>query len=104
MRYFLIVLLLITTSSILAQVSHHFRNTPLTEALRTIEQSQSDYSVAILSDGLNDLRTSVKVKNLSVPKCSSTTKATRSCSTPMLLNWPKGRCSTHWLGNCQAWN
>ncbi|MCR5644082.1 MAG: hypothetical protein K6G32_12215 [Prevotella sp.] len=56
MRYFLIVLLLITTSSILAQVSHHFRNTPLTEALRTIEQSQSDYSVAILSDGLNDLR------------------------------------------------
>ena len=68
MRYFLIVLLLITTSSILAQVSHHFRNTPLTEALRTIEQNQSDYSVAILSDGLNDLRTSVKVKNLSVPE------------------------------------
>ena len=68
MKYFLIVLLLITTSSILAQVSHHFRNTPLTEALRTIEQSQLDYSIAILSDGLNDLRTSVKVKNLSVPE------------------------------------
>ena len=50
MKYFLIVLLLITTSSILAQVSHHFRNTPLTEALRTIEQSQSDYSPSSLTD------------------------------------------------------
>ena len=68
MRYFLLALQLITTLSIPAQVSYNFHNTPLTEALRTIEQSQSDYSVAILSDGLNDLRTSVKVKNLSIPE------------------------------------
>lgn len=50
-----------------AQISHSFHNTPLTEALRTIELSQSDYTIAILSDDLTDLRTSAKVKNLNAP-------------------------------------
>ena len=50
-----------------AQITHSFHNTPLTEALRTIELSQSDYTIAILSDDLTDLRTSAKVKNLNTP-------------------------------------
>lgn len=50
-----------------AQITHNFHNTPLTEALRTIELSQSDYTIAILSDDLTDLRTSAKVKNLNTP-------------------------------------
>ena len=41
-----------------AQITQNFHNTPLTEALRTIELSQSDYTIAILSDNLSDLRTS----------------------------------------------
>ena len=51
----------------IAQITHDFHNTPLTEALRTIEQGQTDFTIAILSDSLTDLRTSVKVKNLNVP-------------------------------------
>ena len=50
-----------------AQITHSFHNTPLTEALRKIELSQSDYTIAILSDNLNDLRTSAKIKNLNTP-------------------------------------
>lgn len=50
-----------------AQITQNFHNTPLTEALRTIELSQSDYTIAILSDNLSDLRTSAKVKNLNTP-------------------------------------
>ena len=51
----------------MAQVTHEFRNTPLTEVLRTIAKSQSEYTVAILSDDLAQFRTSAKVKNLSAP-------------------------------------
>ena len=51
----------------MAQVTHEFRNTPLTEALRTIELSQGEYTISVLSDGFADLRTSAKVKNLSAP-------------------------------------
>ena len=51
----------------MAQITHEFRNTPLTEALRTIAKSQSEYTVAILSDDLAQFRTSAKVKSLSAP-------------------------------------
>ena len=61
------IIFLLSTICVAAQVSHEFRNTPLTEALRIIEQSQSEYSVSLLSFGLSDLRTSVKVNGLSVP-------------------------------------
>ena len=67
MKNVLIILLLIVTLPIQAQITHIFHNTPLTEALRIIEQSQSEYTIAILSDHLSDLRTSVKVKNLNAP-------------------------------------
>ena len=50
-----------------AQITREFRNTPLTDALRTIEQSQKEYTISILADGLAALRTSAKVKNLSAP-------------------------------------
>ena len=51
----------------IAQITREFRNTPLTDALRTIEQSQREYTIYVLSDGLSTLRTSAKVKNLSAP-------------------------------------
>ena len=50
-----------------AQITREFRNTPLTDALRTIEQGQKEYTISILADGLANLRTYAKVKNLSAP-------------------------------------
>lgn len=67
MKNILMALLLIAAQAIQAQITHNFHDTPLTEALRTIEQSQTDYNIAILSDGLGKLRTSVKVRNLNAP-------------------------------------
>ena len=49
MRHYLFVLLLIVTQSLQAQISHDFRNTPLTEALRAIEQGQSEYTIVMAS-------------------------------------------------------
>jgi len=63
-RLSFLILFALLFSHTLAQITHNFHNTPLTEALRTIELSPSDYTIAILSDNLNDLRTSAKVKNL----------------------------------------
>ena len=65
MRRLLIAFLLMATLTVQAQITYEFHDTPLTEALRTIEQSQKDYTIAILSDGLSDLRTTAKVQNLS---------------------------------------
>ena len=64
MRYILTFLLLLISHTIDAQITHTFRNTPLPEALQTIEQSQAEYSIAILSDGLSDFLTSAEIKNL----------------------------------------
>jgi len=47
MRHHLIVLLLIAAQSMQAQISHDFRNTPLTEALRAIEQGQEEYTIVM---------------------------------------------------------
>ena len=68
MRRPLILLLLIVSVSLHAQtVSHDFHDTPLLDALQTLSREQSDYTIDILSDSLAHLRTSAKVKNLSVP-------------------------------------
>ena len=42
-------------------MSHQFKNTPLIDAIRTIEQGQTEYTVSILSDGLTHLTTSAKI-------------------------------------------
>ena len=67
MRHYLIVLLLIVTQSLQAQISHDFRNTPLTEALRTIEQSQSSYTIVMLTDDLEHLQVSARIKEMKLP-------------------------------------
>lgn len=66
-RLLFLILSVFLSSYAVAQIICNFRNTPLTEALRTIEQKQKDYTIAILSDHLADLRTSAKVKDLSAP-------------------------------------
>lgn len=68
MRYLtLLLLLIISTSSIYAQnITRSFHNTPLVEALKSVSRDQTKYSVDILSDNMTDLRTSVKVNNMSV--------------------------------------
>lgn len=68
MRYYLLTILSLLAQIICAQVSHQFRNTPLIDAIRTIEQGQTEYTVSILSDGLADMRTSFSCEDLSVPK------------------------------------
>ena len=40
MRYYLLTILLLLAQIICAQVSHQFRNTPLIDAIRTIEQGR----------------------------------------------------------------
>ena len=67
-RQLLSILLCLSFGGALAQVSHDFHNTVLTEALRTIELAQQEYTISILSDGLDKLQTSAKVSNLTVPE------------------------------------
>ena len=67
-RQLLSILLCLSFGGALAQVSHDFHNTVLTEALRTIELAQQEYTISILSDGLDKLQTSAKVRNLTVPE------------------------------------
>ena len=62
MRYCLLAILLFLVQNICAQVSHQFRNTPLIDAIRTIEQGQTEYTVSILSDGLTHLTTSARIE------------------------------------------
>ncbi|MBR3373091.1 MAG: hypothetical protein IKG75_03705, partial [Bacteroidaceae bacterium] len=62
MKKLFIVLLLMAVQALQAQITRKFNNTPLTEALRTIEQGQSEYTIAVLADGLADLRTYANVK------------------------------------------
>jgi len=67
MRHHLIVLLLIAAQSMQAQVSHDFRNTPLTEALRTIEQGQEEYTIVMLTDDMEHLKVSARIKDMNLP-------------------------------------
>ena len=67
-RQLLFILFYLSFSCVTAQVTHDFSNTPLTEALRTIDKGQQDYTIIIHSDGLDKLHTSAKVRNLTVPE------------------------------------
>jgi hypothetical protein len=62
MRYYLLTILSLWGQIICAQVSHQFKNTPLIDAIRTIEQGQTEYTVSILSDGLTHLTTSAWIE------------------------------------------
>ena len=64
MKHLLTALLLVATLCVQAQISLTFHDTPLTEALRTIEQSQSQYTISILSDDLERLTVSTSLKNM----------------------------------------
>ena len=68
MKNVLALLLLLISQVTEAQITLRFKNTPILEALQTIEQSQSEYSIAILSDGLSDFRTSAEIDNLTTIK------------------------------------
>ena len=48
-------------------VTHDFHSTPLIEALQTISRQQTDYTIDILADGLDDLTTTAHVKSQPVP-------------------------------------
>jgi hypothetical protein len=48
-------------------VTHDFHNTPLIEALQAISRQQTDYTIDILADGLDDLTTTAYVKSQPVP-------------------------------------
>lgn len=62
-RLYLIIYLLVTISGLSAQES-----TPLLKALHTIERSQSEYSIDIVSDGLDRLTTTAMVDGLDAVK------------------------------------
>lgn len=61
MKRLFLFLLALTATYLHAQIVHEFSNTPLTEALRTIEQSQTEYTISILSDGLENIAVTANV-------------------------------------------
>lgn len=62
-----ILFIILISLFMIPAMAQDFRNTSLLEALQTISRSQSEYTIDILSDGLDDLRTTANVKNLSIP-------------------------------------
>ena len=67
MRHAALLCLLLFCDNIYAQVTCEFHDTPLLDALRTIDETSADYQVDILTNGLDTLRTSAQIKNLDVP-------------------------------------
>jgi len=67
MRLSAMIFLLLLGSSLRAQLTCSFDNTPLLQALRTIDDASPDYTVDILTDGLDSLRTSAQIKGLDAP-------------------------------------
>ena len=67
MRHCALLILLLLSGSLRAQVTCEFNDTPLLQALRTIDETSADYQVDILTDGLDSLRTSARIRNLDVP-------------------------------------
>ncbi|MBQ3781633.1 MAG: hypothetical protein II801_07565, partial [Bacteroidaceae bacterium] len=67
MRHAALLCLLLLCCNLRAQVTCEFHDTPLLDALRTINETSADYQVDILTDGLDTLRTSAQLKNLDVP-------------------------------------
>ena len=59
--FFLLTLSLLSFSSAVAQT---FRDAPLLDALQSISRSQKEYTIDILSDGLDKLHTTAKVTGL----------------------------------------
>ena len=62
--FFLLTLSLLSFSSAVAQT---FREVPLLDALQSISRSQKEYTIDILSDGLDKLHTTAKVTGLAAP-------------------------------------
>jgi len=62
--FFLLTLSLLSFSSAVAQT---FRDVPLLDALQAVSRSQKEYTIDILSDGLDKLHTTAKVMGLSAP-------------------------------------
>ncbi len=67
MRLSALIFLLLLGSSLRAQLTCSFDNTPLLQALRTIDDASPDYTVDVLTDGLDSLRTSAQIKGLNAP-------------------------------------
>ncbi|MCR4614234.1 MAG: outer membrane beta-barrel family protein [Bacteroidaceae bacterium] len=67
MRHAALLYLLLLCCNLRAQVTCTFHDTPLLDALRTIDETSADYQVDILTNGLDTLRTSAQIKNLDVP-------------------------------------
>ena len=69
MRHLILLLLTAFTLSTSAQtINRQFSDTPLIEALQSIAQEQTEYSVDIMSDNLEGLFTSVQIRKKSVPE------------------------------------
>ncbi len=66
-RQRLALLLTVVLMAISKVTAQSFHETPLLDALQTISRNHSDYSIDILSDGLDGLRTTAQVKNLPAP-------------------------------------
>lgn len=66
MKRLKLLLLVAITLENYAQITHDFYETPLLEALQTINQEQTEYSIDILTDGLDGLQISTQVKNQTV--------------------------------------
>ena len=62
--FFLLTLSLLSFSSAVAQT---FRDVPLLDALQAVSRSQKEYTIDILSDGLDKLHTTAKVTGLAAP-------------------------------------
>ena len=67
MKHLLLSLLLLTTTYLHARIVHEFSNTPLTDALRAIEQSQTEYSISIMSDGLENITVTASIDEKDAP-------------------------------------
>ena len=67
MKPLLLSLLLLTTTYLHARIVHEFSNTPLTDALRAIEQSQTEYSISIMSDGLENITVTASIDEKDAP-------------------------------------
>ena len=67
MKPLLLSLLLLSTTYLHARIVHEFSNTPLTDALRAIEQSQTEYSISIMSDGLESITVTASIDEKDAP-------------------------------------
>ncbi|MBQ5980908.1 MAG: outer membrane beta-barrel protein [Prevotella sp.] len=62
-----IILFLLSLLSFSSAVAQTFRDVPLLDALQSISRNQPEYTIDILSDGLDKLHTTAKVTGLAAP-------------------------------------